>query len=1193
MRASERRLHVYQNGMHTVVKLNETRLGSSPPGGLSSLVSRQTATPADSSLRTKDKLLGACEATTNSPFGLDALGSAGEGRPFEKAAGNTIASPPPRPPCEQFACANPRPSCALLQKLSIVDNDEHKARLPSSSASGVGIYSLHGISPSLLAHHADSCITSPIESSTQPTASPPWRVNSSARGAAATAEAEDEQGGSTTSATTSILRPGTTSPSPVVVPCSDSCLSSSPVACNTSGLASNASQPQYQQATNAASHCSTLTTDQTEKLHEVARPSASSSTSGSSSSQEGGAPLQRPTLRRHGEVSMAERVLFQESGDEDEEETEDGKLEGEGCVTEHDAVSPAIPSNEKLCRLMPQHQVDGALEILQAHTPPRPPPIEDRAEPGKGACVPQPLAQIRGCDGGSSALNYTCVRASLSSCGTSVQDTHLPCDASLKRILALPLNSALAVATDSTAVCATAAGSSAMENSLFGKQEGRRGGAVSHATSEETAVPSCAVGDDHTPSSSAAEVLPFDEEVHTSTPTVTRCCEKTPTPTPNRRALLCHVVALAGSAAFHTPCMASASSGGAASGALLQTPTPRPSCRRGASTPSWGGRAEITGFPTPVKLSPIPTKVYSIGAELAAAALRTDAAAHPQPQPAAVPCTPPGLLSSPSLSSICSEEHVATPALPPAFSVSEGCRAEADVERTASRLVTLKAAASADGATVSSSRSVVEEEEDRKAENGTAVLHADPVACAPHNTSSECSVSPIRARAGQTTRVWTPQSSDASQAYFHPLSSLSCVTLSNDGLARPGVTYPRQISVSHSASVLTELAGVSNPAGYSAPAKWTALPTTQIADGPQRLSPLLLSAGPAAAANAQPSQKISQCTPFRRSILSSDLPLGDVVAAHKSAEPSLGGRISPRLFADTLLLGTPTVSVIHSPAHAMNQSCSFLLPPAETPHVQALPIPGMRHVTQPVDTTGEPPLEKRPNTSAMSSFLSDHNSADQLWLRLDAPYAMPRAAQPTLPQRTQLVSPALDEQGERKEGDRSIDGSNIAVGAHIISGAAATRHKCRVVLSPSCEAAPSFLGKSSPALRATHGTQTSCVVDDTKSTQLASALKNRIGAPRRAWSILNSFQEAPSASQPPKHIVADKGRFAASLESLPPSSLHSWSTTTASQRHQRLGLSSQTDGCYRSKEEEGHSLSYRHPAAEKSLSSTRFIDSWL
>ncbi|KPA82270.1 hypothetical protein ABB37_03378 [Leptomonas pyrrhocoris] len=1093
-------------------------------------------------------------------------------------------------------------------------SDGRKSRLRSAFASGIGICSSHGISQSPLVTLPNSGLTSAIAPSTLSDAPLSWRVNSFARGATTAADAEDELGGNAEKVVPRLSRPVSSFPSPPVsIARDDSCVSSLAAEDKAARFTFIESEQQIHHATTPTSQSGMPTGEQMEGMREEARVIANSSSADVSSVREGDRQLQRPVSRRPGEVGVAERALFQENDIDDDAETEEEEGEVSSIVGEKRVESLLRLSNETLHQPTSLTSSGVAVETILAHTPQRPSSAEVRAEPEKSmnaSLLPSDIS-TRGGDGSSTTLNCTRAPDPLSSSNTNKQHNSLSHNVSLKRHFAVPSNSALTVSTNSSVLSATVAESRCIAN-VRNRVNETNGGASAHRTATgKTTGTSCASEDERTPSDSTVKLLPADVQLHAATPTVTGCGEKTPMPTPIRRDLLCHLLTQAASATLHTPRTASPSFAAPAAGASTQTPTPHPSRRLGSSTPSWEGHAQITGFPTPVKLSPIPTKAYALYAELTASTTRARGVAEPQ-QPAVPPCTPPRPPPSPTLSSISSEDHLVTLAPLAALSSDRKSEAEADAEAVQPCSLSIKNGAAKEEATIAcptvaehTAKSAIQDEK------GTA--QPDASCRVPHSTSSECSVSPIRARADQTTRVWMPQPGDDSPVHLRPLSSASCVSFSHDGAARLAVAHARPISHAHLPSVSPELVGQSSHADSSAAAHWTASSTSQQyssnrsevdvrestaetarqTETPLRLSPPQLFSGECATTSAtQLSRQLSQCIALRRSALSPDELGGYTVAAHKPMEPALTGRISPRLFTDTLNLGTPSVSMIHSPAQAMNESCSFLLSRAATPYIQALPIPGMRSSTQPSKTTGELGLEKKPQANTGSSLQSDNSATDQLLLRLDGLHVDQRARKRTLPPHAPLISPALGEDDVNQNANNDAE-DGTTLGTPNTSVVKLRHRKYSPILSPPFEAESCAVDRHTAALRENHGTQTSCAADGTTSAHFDSSVKDRPDVPRKASSTRTRSHEAPLVSELQKSTFMSKNPLSFSLDGQPQSSSHSWNSVAVSHRYQRLGLSSLTEGGCRSKEEEGHHWSSRHSVAAKSLSSTRFIDSWL
>lgn len=1276
MHGSERRLHVYQNGTRTVVRLSETRLSSSSPDGFSITSSRHTPPPpADTFVRVAEQPREAWDTTFTSccsPFGFAAFGSTEKAPPqtlSEETAEHAIASPSPRPP-RVHTVDVPRVHADVPATRSGIDNnDGHKSQLLSSSASGVGLRSVQGLSQSPQTRHGGhSTMTSTTAPSTLSDAPLSRRDNATVAAGVATgagglaaptsAAASMNTARKSKSCTAESVAvdakqrqtlPSSLSSSSLVVSCDVSCITASPAERPPCGPPSTVPSLHVQRAEGSQGSHSALplppvsgdalmphaTTDMPFAAHGVCEKNAKA--------------VQIPLSRRTGTLATAERVLFQ--GNEGEEDEEDGtiapkKTPKSNDMAEQGAATPLQRPGADPLSPVCHDPSSCTIEAAQAHTPLGSLAIEQRASVEKST-----LACASCVDAGNTSVNSpTCTCALENASSAYKVSKRAPSrNAPLQPCSTAPLHSTTATKENISALSTTAANLSSIAPLHLGDSEiALNDHSASHAAPQKSDVMRCCDAaascggneEERTPTGVTAKVMPSDVEIFNATPTMTvmRGCEKTPTPTPNRCDLLRLLLAHAASATLHTPRTTSSCSAGPAATAAStlfaspQTPSPHPSRRLGSNTPSWEGLAQITGFPTPVKLSPIPTKGYekmypqltTSSAALAVSLNTQDSAAQGSAedfaQRAVMPCTPPEVLASPTLSSIGDDEHLPTPALPPALrSVGDPAGAVSQVRNEEAAVDPHSAMADAAAARLAEASQSARFPVDEAKGERQSVTDASATAAHTHNTSSECLVSPIHARAEQTTRVWTPHLSDVSQTRFPSSSSMSCVSCPHDGPTGLGAAQPLQVSHAQPACISTETVTAmtkhADPA-HSPRSSSSSSPSSSARrqlpiDGMRESSQCETTTAETTEPQLQSSLQRSPCTSFGRSALGPDLPRSDAVAAYKSVDPSLTGHLSPRLVADTLILGTPTVSIIYSPAQALNQSCSFLLPPATTttPYFHALPVPGMPSAAQPARKTLTQSLEK-PKAKAESSFCSSDSVADQLWLCPDDRRQVASRA-PQLRRHAPLMSPAFEAEGDtplEASAPLSRDDTRAAVAAaQRTPTTERIQRSCGTAVSISAGAASAPVATHEsvkeetapappqpPAFRVTHGTQTSCLFHSSVPSQPTNTAKEHADAPAEKTSsllagvhhVLRSMEGSRGA------VKAPRGQFFSSLESLPHSSSHSWSSAVWSHRYQRLGMSSTNDGGYAGREE-SHSASYQHTATAKSLSSTRFIDSWL
>ncbi|KAG5491642.1 hypothetical protein JIQ42_01548 [Leishmania sp. Namibia] len=406
---------------------------------------------------------------------------------------------------------------------------------------------------------------------------------------------------------------------------------------------------------------------------------------------------------------------------------------------------------------------------------------------------------------------------------------------------------------------------------------------------------------------------------------------ETPIASPLRQELFLRLLTAHGASGTHTPTARTCSSvSSLPNGGVLATPTPlRASHRwRGASaTPGWESLAQITGFPTPVKLSPIPTKGYSAYPALINAA----AAAAAAPTVTSTPHA--SASSSPAVSAIEDEydERIGDRRDAATLSAVAAKRKETEQPRS-----------------VKGQRTAISAFEERGVPPPPDSDIADYLSSG-HSIStisSQGSMSPICVRAGQTTRVWTPQPSEVSQQQQQhltqlpasPVESHSSRLLSDfpSSTAVPPPPLPQQQTkfLRNAATCGTANVHLCDHA-FSAPSDLsrTALRSNRVADEASEDSTAISSM--LTEAQAQPLSWQPQpphCpTP----------PTVDLALMHRCSDPSTGERATPCYAADTLNLGTPTVSMIRSPVQALGESCCSLFMLPTTQYIQALPIPGL------------------------------------------------------------------------------------------------------------------------------------------------------------------------------------------------------------------------------------------------------------
>ncbi|KAK7200751.1 hypothetical protein NESM_000133300 [Novymonas esmeraldas] len=406
------------------------------------------------------------------------------------------------------------------------------------------------------------------------------------------------------------------------------------------------------------------------------------------------------------------------------------------------------------------------------------------------------------------------------------------------------------------------------------------------------------------------------------------------TPPTNTRAALPPSLEALLVGAVHTPTAhTSSSSAAAAAGAAvapsplagtggLATPTSlRTSWRGGRGTSasaSWEGMARITGFPTPVRLSPIPTKTHAGCAVLCVAAEAATGRGTAAVTTGATTSAASRCVSAP-----------ASPALSAIRGELDECGAAAAALAPNELTLTDSAAwcflAERREAAVRARAGVTQAAE--WTENDVADCLTD--AHERSTSSAACSASPTQSLACQTTRVWMSHPSERSQPCHTDVMTLPPPP-------PPPPTRPNSLRGSTVLGTATTLAGevtfsthssVSRTAPRSPWASQDAVPALPSTTAVHPESVLQHSHGP---------------RPQHHRRHSPDSHAVDGAAAHKSMRHHPTGRTAHRCAAETLNLGTPTASIIQCPAPALGMSCGSILMPPAVQYVEALPIPGLR-----------------------------------------------------------------------------------------------------------------------------------------------------------------------------------------------------------------------------------------------------------
>ncbi|KAG5493955.1 hypothetical protein JKF63_01787 [Porcisia hertigi] len=412
---------------------------------------------------------------------------------------------------------------------------------------------------------------------------------------------------------------------------------------------------------------------------------------------------------------------------------------------------------------------------------------------------------------------------------------------------------------------------------------------------------------------------------------------KTPISSPHRQELSSRFLAAKAASAVDTPTAHTCSSSPSLPTAgVLATPLPQHASHRwrgSSSTPGWESQAQTTGFPTPVKLSPIPTKGYVSCPGPVSTAVAEAA-------PVTLSSTPrASLTSSPVVSEIHADAH------------------EIGAEKREAGMPSTKdspfqAAEKATGGVGETAVLWMPEMDDvlPKIDNDIADYLSSGRSIS--TISSGCSVSPIFARAGQTTRAWTPIPSDVSQQQqlaTRPSSSTDCRSFrflsgfpSSFVVQVPTPQQHQRSSMRNTTLVgATSLSPLedtfydhSNPSRVAVRSGQTA---KEVSEDLAAMSALFTEV------QRQPRHRQPR---HPQSLYS---PTGDPVLMDRHAELSVRrGPPTPHLAADTVNLGTPAVSIIQSTAQALNESCSSLSMPPSTQYIQALPIPGLQPRNVPI-----------------------------------------------------------------------------------------------------------------------------------------------------------------------------------------------------------------------------------------------------
>ncbi|KAG5468262.1 hypothetical protein LSCM1_02240 [Leishmania martiniquensis] len=459
---------------------------------------------------------------------------------------------------------------------------------------------------------------------------------------------------------------------------------------------------------------------------------------------------------------------------------------------------------------------------------------------------------------------------------------------------------------------------------------------------------------------------------------------KSPTASPLRQELHPRLLTTHGASATHTPTARTCSSASSLpNGAALSTPTPLHASQRwrgSSATPGWESLAQITGFPTPVKLSPIPTKGYSASPN----AFTTAAAAAEAATRTSTPHV--SASSSPALSAIEGDDAgysgdkrgaltlpAATGNLGGAVHLCAVTGQRAEISGLDGRAISLQRASdSADY--LSSGRSI-------------------------STISSACSASPSCARAGQTTRVWTPQPSEVSQQRQYLLLPSSPVEghssrFLSDFSSSTGVQPPTLPQQQRSSLRNSTMCGTADTcrwdhafSAHSNPSRPVPRCNHAAKEGSEDLTAI---PGMLTGPQAQP----LYWQPQR--LLCLDYPTVDLALMHRSTDRSTGERANSHLATETLNLGTPTVSMIRSPLQALGESCCSLFMPQATQYIQALPIPGLRRRIPSVSRAAQPVVLVEEGVGCEGGCMAPSHEASRNQRRET--------------QRPALMSPALDDE---------------------------------------------------------------------------------------------------------------------------------------------------------------------------------------
>ncbi|CAG9582093.1 hypothetical protein LMJF_34_2210 [Leishmania major strain Friedlin] len=613
---------------------------------------------------------------------------------------------------------------------------------------------------------------------------------------------------------------------------------------------------------------------------------------------------------------------------------------------------------------------------------------------------------------------------------------------------------------------------------------------------------------------------------------------KTPMTSPPRQGLSLRLLTTHAATAAHTPTVRPCSSGVSPPNAgLLATPTPLHRAHRwrgSGATPGWESLGEITGFPTPVKLSPIPTKGYSAYPELVATATAAAEAATLTSTPCASGSPFPVVSAVQGDGHGCDDDKLdaATPAaIANAFETAENARASR---------------CQATGVFFSEGGGVPPLSDGNIADYLSSAHSISTI-------GSECSVSPIRVRARQTTRVWTPHPSEVSQQQ-HPTPPPSSIEghssrFLSDFPSSAAVHQPPPQQQQPSVLRASPIVGAVRIflcdhafSAHSSPSR-TALHSERAAEEASEdltAMSLMFTEAQAQPLHQQPQQ-----------LFPPDAATGDLALLHMPADHSAGGWVTPRYVADTLSLGTPTVSMIQSPAQALGESCCSLVMPPAAQYIHALPIPGLQR--------RNPPVARAAQHAGLA--------VEGVGGESDAPALANEARQNRRrqPQHPALMSPALSD-GEEEN----------CTPCFTVASSSAKPPPPRVQASPlvSLDASPPLEAKqplfSKPA-------KAQCDASVQWGTSFTTCLRSRI-VHQESGRLDSSARTAPRCAS----------SFASQLQR--PSSSKGPATSPQACQQPHLGLPSTKDT---SRSVEVSYVRYRPTLTSISNCATHFIDSWL